>query len=222
MAFDFGVVTSHWSFIAQGCWITLVVSVMSILIAFVIGTGVAIARVYAGERISHLLGFFYVDMMRSVPLLVILVWVYFALPVIVGVNVDPMTCAIVVLGLHLGAEVCEVVRGGLLSIRQGQMKASLALGMSWAQAIRAVILPQAFIRSLPPLASIIIVGFKDSALASVIAVPELLRQSQVLAGQTFQPFEIYTAALVLYGGFLYPVALALAVIYDRYCSRMAA
>ena len=100
------------------------------------------------------------------------------------------------LGFHLGAYVTETIRAGLTSIRPGQMRAALALGMSQFQAIRTIILPQALIRMLPPLGSLIVIAVKDSAIASVIAVPELLRQSQVVAGKTYRPFEIYTAAML--------------------------
>ncbi len=86
------------------------------------------------------------------------------------------------------------------------MRAALALGMSPFQAIRTIILPQALIRMLPPLGSLIVIAVKDSAIASVIAVPELLRQSQVLAGKTYRPFEIYTAAMLVYFLICYPMA----------------
>jgi len=86
------------------------------------------------------------------------------------------------------------------------MRAALALGMSKAQAIRKIILPQAFVRMLPPLGSLLVLAIKDSAIASVIAAPELLRQSQTLAGKTFRPFEIYTAAMLIYFLICYPVA----------------
>ena len=86
------------------------------------------------------------------------------------------------------------------------MRAALALGMSRLQAIRTIILPQALIRMLPPLGSLFVIAVKDSAIASVIAVPELLRQSQILAGKTYRPFELYTAAMIVYFLLCYPVA----------------
>jgi polar amino acid transport system permease protein len=95
------------------------------------------------------------------------------------------------------------------------MRAALALGMSRFQAIRTIILPQALIRMLPPLGSLIVIAVKDSAIASVIAVPELLRQSQVLAGKTFRPFEIYTAAMLVYFLICYPTARIVDNIYRR-------
>ena len=97
------------------------------------------------------------------------------------------------LGLHLGAYVAETIRAGLTSVRRSQMQAALALGMSRSQAIRTIILPQALIRMLPALGSLFVIAIKDSAIASVIAVPELLRQTQIVAGNTYRPFELYTA-----------------------------
>jgi polar amino acid transport system permease protein len=130
---------------------------------------------------------------------------------------NPILAAILALGIHLGAYVTEAIRAGLTSIRPGQMHAALALGMSRFQAIRTIILPQALIRMLPPLGSLIVIAIKDSAIASVIAVPELLRQSQVLAGKTYRPFEIYTTAMLVYFLICYPTAR----IIDRAYRRLA-
>jgi polar amino acid transport system permease protein len=95
------------------------------------------------------------------------------------------------------------------------MRAALALGMTPLQAIRTIILPQALIRMLPPLGSLAVIAIKDSAIASVIAVPELLRQSQIVAGQTFRPFEIYTTLMLVYFLLCYPVARGVDRLYRR-------
>ena len=100
----------------------------------------------------------------------------------------------------------ETIRAGLTSVRRNQMQAALALGMSRFQAIKTIVLPQAIIRMLPALGSLFVIAIKDSAIASVIAVPELLRQTQIVAGKTFRPFELYTAAMLAYFILCYPVA----------------
>jgi polar amino acid transport system permease protein len=157
----------------------------------------------------------YVDTMRSVPLLVVLVWVFFALPLLVGQSLNAMTAAIIGLGVHLGAYMAETIRAGLTSVRKGQMLAALALGMSRVQAVRTIILPQALIRMLPALGSLFVFAVKDSAIASVIAVPEILRQTQVVAGNTYRPFELYTAAMFVYFALCFPVARGVDRLYRR-------
>ena len=153
--------------------------------------------------------------MRAIPVLVVLVWTYFAFPLLAGTSVDAFTAATVALGFHLGAYVAETIRAGLTSVRPGQMRAALALGMSTSQAIRTIILPQALIRMLPNLGSLLVIAIKDSAIASVVAVPELMRQSQILAGRTYRPFEIYTVAMLVYFCLCYPVARGVDRVYRR-------
>jgi polar amino acid transport system permease protein len=214
MALDFSPIFASWQFLARALWMTLLISVLSILVGFVVGVVVGALRTYGPRWIDIVLGF-YVDSMRAIPVLVVLVWTYFAFPLLIGTSLNALTAGVLALGLHLGAYVAESIRAGLTSVRRGQMQAALALGMSRAQAIRTIILPQALIRMLPPLGSLFVIAIKDSAIASVIAVPELLRQSQILAGQTFRPFEIYTAAMLAYFLLCYPVARGVDRIYRR-------
>lgn len=214
MDINFQPLFDSWFFLLRAIGMTVLLSVLSMLVGFIIGVVVGALRTYGGRIADVVLGF-YVDTMRAIPLLVVLVWMFFAFPILFGVRVDSMTAAVVGLGLHLGAYVAEAIRAGLTSVRRGQMNAALALGMSRTQAIRTIILPQALIRMLPPLGSLFTIAIKDSAIASVIAVPELLRQSQILAGQTFRPFEIYTSAMIVYFLLCYPVARGTDAIYRR-------
>lgn len=214
MTIDISPLLRSWPFLLNALWTTLILSILSMLLGFAIGILVGALRTYGGRVVNTVLGF-YVDTMRAIPLLVVLVWTFFAFPVIVGFSLNAMTAGIIGLGLHLGAYVAETIRAGLTSVRKGQMQAALALGMSRFEAIRTIILPQALIRMLPPLGSLFVIAIKDSAIASVIAVPELLRQSQILAGQTFRPFEIYTAAMIVYFLICYPVARGVDALYRR-------
>jgi polar amino acid transport system permease protein len=214
MTFDFSPLIDSWQFLARALGMTLLISVLSILVGFVIGLVVGSLRTYGGRFLGAILGF-YVDTMRAIPVLVVLVWTYFAFPLLIGTSINAVTAGVLALGLHLGAYVAEAIRAGLTSVRQGQMRAALALGMTEMQAIRTIILPQALIRMLPPLGSLFVIAIKDSAIASVIAVPELLRQSQIVAGQTFRPFEIYTAAMLVYFLLCYPVARGVDRVYRR-------
>ena len=194
--------------------VTVELSVMSILVGLAVGVLFGVLRTYGGRFADIAIGF-YVDFVRSVPVLAILGWVYFAFPLLVGHALDPIAGGVLALGFHLGAYVTETIRAGLTSIRPGQIRAALSLGMSRPQAIRTIILPQALIRMLPPLGSLIVIAVKDSAIASVIAVPELLRQSQVLAGKTYRPFEIYTAAMLIYFLICYPTARLIDRVYRQ-------
>ena len=205
MSLDFLSILQYWRFLLNALGWTLALSGASVLCGLAIGLLVGIWRAYGGLVAREALSF-YIDSVRSIPILVIIVWTYFALPLLIGLSIQPMAAAILALSFHLGAYAAEAVRAGLLSVRAGQLRAGLALGMSPQQAVCVIILPQALIRMVPPVGSLILIAVKDSAIASVIAVPELMRQSQLLAGITYQPFEVFTTAMVLYFLILYPIA----------------
>ena len=220
MSFDFGPVLDRWQFLAFGLWTTVYVSGLAIAFGFSLGLLLGLLRTYGGRFTGLAIGF-YVDTMRSVPVLVILVWTYFALPLLLGMAWSPATAAIVGFGVHLSAYVAEVIRAGLLSIRPGQYRAGLTLGMSAVQAVRTIVLPQAAIRMVPPLGSLAVITVKDSSIAAVIAAPELMRQSQIIAQWTFRPFEVYTATMIVYFLMCYPLARGIDRLYRRLAPRGA-
>jgi polar amino acid transport system permease protein len=149
--------------------------------------------------------------------LVVLVWTFFALPIVAGVTMSPFTAGLIGLTVHLAAYAAEIVRAGIESVRPGQTRAALALGMSHPQILRRVVLPQALVRMLPAFGSLLSVTIKDTAIASVIAVPELMRRAETVAGQSFQPIEVYTFAMLVYFVLLYPVTRGV----DRFYRRVA-
>src|SRR5882672_3457935 len=214
--FDFGVITANWRFLAAGVWITLLLSIVSGITSLAVGFVVALLRL-RGPRWLRGAIVFYIDSMRAIPVLVVLVWTFFALPMATGVTMPPFWAGLLGLTVHLAAYAAEIVRAGIESVRPGQTRAALALGMSHAQILRRIVLPQAPVRMLPAFGSLLSFTIKDTAIASVIAVPELMRQSETVAGQSFQPIEVYTFAMLVYFVILYPVTRGV----DRFYRRVA-
>ena len=153
--------------------------------------------------------------MRAIPELVVLVWVFFAIPILTGISLPSFWAALVALTIQVAAYVSEIVRSGLGSIRQGQTNAGLALGMSMPQILFRILLPQALVRMIPPYNTIISMTIKDTAIASMIAVPELMRRSETLASQSYRPVEVFTTALILYFCLLFPVTRLVEIAYRR-------
>jgi len=214
MDFDFQVIADSWRFLAYGVWITILLSVVSGLTSLVVGLGVALLRLYGPAPLRTIV-VLYIDSMRAIPVLVVLVWTFFALPIVTGVTMSPFMAGLIGLTVHLAAYAAEIFRAGIESVRPGQTRAALALGMSRAQILRRVVLPQAIVRMLPAFGSLLSVTIKDTAIASVIAVPELMRQSETVAGQSFQPIEVFTVAMLLYFLLLFPVTRGVDRIYRR-------
>jgi polar amino acid transport system permease protein len=214
MDFDFAVIADHWRFLAAGVGVTIALSLASGVTSLASGLGVALLRLYGPRRLRPIVTL-YVDSMRAVPVLVVLVWTFFALPMVTGLALPPFFSALLGLTVHLAAYAAEIFRAGIESVRPGQTRASLALGMSRAQIVRRIVLPQAVVRMLPAFGSLLSVTIKDTAIASVIAVPELMRQSETVAGQSFQPIEVYTFAMLVYFVLLFPVTRGVDAVYRR-------
>ena len=214
MDFDFAVIADHWRFLASGVVVTIALSVLSGVTSLATGFVVALGRLY-GPRSLRVSLVAYIDSMRAIPVLVVLVWVFFALPIVAGVALPPFWAALLGLTIHLAAYAAEIIRAGIESVRPGQTRAAVALGMSPRQVLRRIVLPQAIVRMLPAFGSLLSVTIKDTAIASVIAVPELMRQSETLAGQSFQPIEVYGFAMLVYFVLLFPVTRGIDRLYRR-------
>ena len=214
MEFDFAVIADHWRFLASGVGITLALAALSGLTSIVAGLIVALARLY-GPRWLKPVVVLYIDSMRAIPVLVVLVWTFFALPIVAGITMAPFFAALLGLTVHLAAYAAEIFRAGIESVRAGQTRAALALGMSRGEIVRRIVLPQAVVRMLPAFGSLLSVTIKDTAIASVIAVPEFMRQSETVQGQSFQPIEVYTFAMLVYFLMLFPVTRGVELVYRR-------
>lgn len=214
MDLDFSPILINWRFLAGGLLVTILLSVSTIVCATILGMAIGLGRTYGGAWLRVPLTF-YVDSMRALPILVILVWTYFAFPIAFGVLLPSFFAALLALTLHISAYVSEIVRAGVVSVRAGQTRAGLALGMSGAQIIRKIILPQAIVRILPPYGSILSITIKETAVATVIAVPEYMHQSETIASQSLRPIEVFTTAMIVYFILLFPVTRGVDFVYRR-------
>ena len=196
MQLDFSILIKSFPYLLAGAWMTVKITSLSVGVGIIIGIIGGLMRV-SKNPILFWLSTIYVEIIRGTPLLVQIFIVYFGLPSI-GIRLTPYLSAVAALGINSGAYVSEIVRGGIQSISKGQMEAARSLGMSYAQAMRYVILPQALVRILPPLGNEFIALIKDSSLVSTIAIAELTRVGQQIITRTFQSFEIWTGVALFY------------------------
>jgi polar amino acid transport system permease protein len=214
MEFDLSPLLDSWQYLAGGLGLTLLLSLATVACSLALGGAIGLARCYGPAALRWPL-VFYIDSMRAIPVLVVLVWTYFAFPILTGVTLPPFWAALAALTLHISAYVAEIVRAGIASVRPGQTRAALAIGLSRTQTVLQIVLPQAVIRMLPAFGSVLSIAIKDTAIAAVIAVPEYMERSQTLAGQSFHPIEVFTVAALVYFLILFPITRLVDMIYVR-------
>lgn len=186
----------------QGLWITLQLGAASILAGLLLGLALAMARLYGPSPLRFLTRV-YIDVFRSIPLLVLLIIIYYALP-FVGLRLSPFISAMSALTLVSGAYTAEIFRAGIEAIPKGQFEASEALGLSGLRTMTDVVLPQAVRIVIPPLTNNSINVVKDTALASVVAMPDLLKQATQAQALAANPTPLIVAAAI-YVAFLWPL-----------------
>ena len=197
MDFNFNLVVQSFPLLLMGAGITIKITAMSVTVGIIIGLIMGVARL-CRIKIFRLLAAIYVDFFRGTPLLVQIFLVYFALPLLTGQRSDPYVAAISACGLNSGAYVAEIFRSGMQSIDKGQMEAGRSLGLTWAQTMRYIVMPQAFKAIIPPLGNEFIAMMKDTSLVSVIGFEELTRRGQLIIARTYGSFEIWTAVAIIY------------------------
>ncbi len=178
-----------------GLLTTLYISFFSIIFAIILGIVTGLARI-SGNPFFKKLAVLYIELIRGTPLLVQIFIFYFFIGTIL--NLDRVTAGIAALAVFTGAYIAEIVRAGIQSISRGQMEAARSLGMSYTQAMALVILPQAFKRTLPPMAGQFISLIKDSSLVSVISITDLTKAGREVVASTFSPFEVWFTVAALY------------------------
>src|ERR1700692_4545273 len=195
---------SHLFWLGLG-W-TLAYTVSTVVLGTSIGLVVGILRLRRWPVIDWLL-VAYIELFRCTPLLVQIIWFYYAFPVVIGVNVPAHVAAVTVLSLYGGAFYAEIVRGSIESIHRGQWDAARALGLRPWQLLRLVILPQALKPMLAPYVNQSVTQLKNTSLVSGIAVPDLVYNATLINADTYRPLEVYTIVALIYFAILFPATL---------------
>ncbi len=197
MNFNVELIARSIPLLLAGAVVTVQITALSVGFGLLIGMFVGMARLARVFPVRAAAAV-YVDFIRGTPLLVQIFLIYFALPLLVGARIDPFIAAITACSINSGAYVAEIFRAGIQSIDKGQMEAGRSLGMTWAQTMRHVIMPQAFKRVIPPLGNEFIAMLKDSSLVSVIGFEELTRRGQLIIARTYGSFEIWLTVALIY------------------------
>ena len=192
---DFPIISEYFISFLHAAKMTLLVTVFGILIGLVLGLILALMRI-SKYKILNIPAKTYVWIIRGTPLLLQLLMIYFGLSNVL--LIDNLPAAFIALGIHNAAYIAEIFRGAIQGIARGQREAGLSLGMKESQAMRRIILPQAFKRSIPPLSNQLIIALKDSSLASAVAIPELLLYARQLGSSNFRLMEMLTIAAIYY------------------------
>jgi polar amino acid transport system permease protein len=210
---SFGFLWHYERLFVRGVEITLAYTFGTILLGLILGLLIGLARLSRSWLVNAPLVAL-IEIFRCTPLLVQIVWFYYALPVIMGVQIPATVAATAVLSLYTGAFYAEIFRGGIVSIERGQWDAARALGLHRWYMMRLVILPQAVRRMVPPFMNQSIIQLKNTSLVSTIAVPDLLYQGQLITADTYRPLEVYTVVAIIYFCLLFPTTV-LAQAYER-------
>ncbi|MBL8672718.1 MAG: amino acid ABC transporter permease [Alphaproteobacteria bacterium] len=200
----FNVVWEYRQVFVRGAGITAQLTAGSLLIGLVLGLLLGLMR-SSRSGAMRVPAAVYVEAFRATPVLVQLVWLYYALPILTGFQMGPILSVSVGLGLHTAAYFAEIFRAGIASIDRGQWDAAKSIGMGYGQMMRRIILPQAVRRMIPPFINEIATLMKLTTLGSVLAVYELLHEAQNLINNTYRPLEIYTTLAVAFFVIIYPI-----------------
>ena len=210
---DWSALWDNLPLLLDGISTTVVATAASMAASLLLGLPVALLRL-SRPAVSWL-ATVYIELFRNLPLLVLVFWVFTALPLIIGYTFSPLASGIIALSLNLTAFIAEIYRAGITSIAPGQSHAALALGMTRVQLYKRIILPQAVVRVLPALGSMWVSLFKDTSILAVIGVAELMYQGRMVATDTYRPLEIFTGVAIIYYLLAYPQALGVNWLYHR-------
>jgi polar amino acid transport system permease protein len=212
--FRFDTVIGDFPMLLMGVPLTLGLT----LVAFIVGTAVALPIAMA--RVTHVpgvsqLALGWIEFFRTTPPLMHIVWAYYALPVLIGIKLDAFTVVAGALACSTSAQMAEIFRGGILAVPRGQWDASQVLGLTPWQRMWWIVLPQTVRLVLAPGCNTLVSLLKQSSLAAVIALPEIMNRGWILAAQSFRPIEVLTLVALIYFVLTWPLVLLAAALEKR-------
>ena len=188
---------TNLKFLLSGMGVTIYISLVSIIISMVLGFIVAIPSLAKSKLLTYI-NIGYVEIVRAIPLLVLILWVYYGLPIMTGLSFSPFVSGIIALAISESAFQAEIFRAGINSIKKSQWEAGSSLGLTFYKRLRLVILPQAIKNILPALGNQFVYVLKMSSLVSIIGIADLTRKANELVVSTYRPLEIYTFLILEY------------------------
>ena len=216
--FQFNIIFESWRLILQGTGIAVGVALISMVVTVILGLIVVICRL-ANVWWLRWLAYAYIQFFRGTALYVFILWLFFGLTIVTGLQLGPLVAAVTALAVLYSAYMAEVYRSGLKAVSKGQHEAGRALGLSTFQIYRDIVIPQAIPVIIPSAMNLFIDLLKDSSLVGVIGVVDLMRVAQRLSNFYFRPFEFYTAAAVIYAIIVLFLSRVVAVRLERYFRR---
>ncbi len=199
MAFQFepAVVIETIPMLMRGLKLTFQITLGGLFFGFLLGSAAGLMKLSRHFLVRMLAGA-YIESIRGTPMLVQAMFLYYGVPMAVGIRISPITAGIIIIAVNSGAYTAEIVRGAVQSINRGQMEAGRSIGLTHSQTMLYIIWPQALKRMIPPLGNQFIISLKDTSLLMVIGVGELMRTGQEITAVNFRAFEVYMAVALVY------------------------
>lgn len=220
MALDFSALSRFQNALALGLWTTIQLTLVCIVLGCALGFLVGLARTSQSAVLRTISGV-YVEFFRGTPVLIQLFWIFFCLPLILGVELPNFVSGVIALTLYMGAITSETFRASLKSVGREQLDACVALGLPRRVQVTSVILPQAVLRAIPTLLSNCVSLFKESALVSAVGIADLMFVGQNISNNTAKPVEVLTVVALIYFVIAFPIARAVTLVERRILARLA-
>jgi polar amino acid transport system permease protein len=220
MELDFSVLARFQNAFALGLWTTIKLTLTCIVLGCALGFLIALARTSGGVILRTIFNV-YVEFFRGTPVLIQLFWIFFCLPLILGVELPNFVSGVIALTLYMGAITSETFRASLKSVGREQLDACVALGLPRRVQVTSVVLPQAVLRAIPTLLSNCVSLFKESALVSAVGIADLMFVGQNISNNTAKPVEVLTVVALIYFVIAFPIARAVTLVERRILARLA-